>query len=321
MNAPFSRRAFLKCSLAATALRLATHLPAAAPEAPPSAEPGMDGLTTYQLGPQIWVRWNNRLLTCYRAHRSQKYPYLYPLAGPLSAESLTSETSLPYPHHRSLFFGCDRVNNGNYWQEEYDQGQILSAGPKLGKASKDSVEILDACEWQKPGGPVVMKDQRAITVTVASNRLRFVDWDIRWQAVENIKILKTNHALFSARASADITPLGGGNLVNAEGLSGEKATFGKPSAWCDFYGRRESIRGDVVEGIAILDHPKNPWSPCPWFTRDYGFMSPTPFNFIEQPWEMAAGKSITLRYRVVLHSGSPKDAGLNAIFQEWAAMK
>jgi hypothetical protein len=98
-------------------------------------------------------------------------------------------------------------------------------------------------------------------------------------------------------------------------------TFGKPSAWCDFSGRRESIRGDVVEGIAILDHPKNPWSPCPWFTRDYGFMSPTPFNFIEKPWELPTGKSVTLRYRVVLHGGSPKEAGLDAIFQEWAARK
>jgi hypothetical protein len=26
---------------------------------------------------------------------------------------------------------------------------------------------------------------------------------------------------------------------------------------------------------AILDHPKNPWNPCPWFTRDYS-QSPSP---------------------------------------------
>jgi hypothetical protein len=50
-------------------------------------------------------------------------------------------------------------------------------------------------------------------------------------------------------------------------------------------------------------------------------MSPTPFNFIEKPWELAAGKSVTLRYRVVLYGGSPKKAGLDAIFQEWAARK
>ena len=167
----FSRRAFLKHSLAGAALSLAGTLEAAAPAAAPTGTQGAaaltadpTGLSTYQLGPQIWVRWDNRLVTCYRAHRSQKYPYLYPVAGPVSGLSLTSETALPYPHHRSLFFGCDRVNGGNYWQEECDQGQILSTGPKLGVTTASSVEILDACEWQKPGGPVVMKDQRRVAL-------------------------------------------------------------------------------------------------------------------------------------------------------------
>jgi hypothetical protein len=265
------------------------------------------------------VRWNNRLLTCYRAHRSQKYPYLYPLAGPLTGLSLTAETALPFPHHRSLFFGCDRVNGGNYWQEEYEKGQILSAGPKLGRASRESVEILDACDWQKPGGPVVMKDQRKITVTVANDRLRFIDWEIQWQAVEDTTVLKTNHSLFSLRAAEDLTPKGGGHLVNAGGQTGEKGTFGKPSAWCGFYGKRETVPGGLVEGIALFDHPKNPWVPCPWFTRDYGFMSPTPFNWIDKPWALAAGESVTLRYRVVLHAGDTNEAGLAGIFQDWAA--
>lgn len=315
------RREFMKLSAVAAALPLAVNLKAATPAAKPAASPAADdgeGLTTYQLGPQLWIRWNNRLLTCYRAHRSQKYPYLYPLTGPLSGLSLTDETALPWPHHRSLFFGCDRVNGGNYWQEDYDKGQILSTGPKLGKATKDSVEILDACDWQKPGGPVVMKDQRKITVRVPNERLRFIDWEIEWQAVENIAIQKTNHSLFSIRAALDITPKGGGNLVNAEGETGEKGTYGNKSAWCGFYGRR-NVAGGVVEGIAILDHPKNPWSPCAWFTRDYGFASPTPLYFMEKPWELAAGKSVTFRYRVVLHAGDPKEAGLAAIYKEWVA--
>jgi hypothetical protein len=315
---PLSRREFVKASLAATTLPFAVRLNAAQASAPPAAMPEGKGLTTYQLGPQIWVRWNNRLLTCYRAHRSQKYPYLYPVAGPLTGLSLTSETSLPYPHHRSLFFGCDRVNGGNYWQEEFPTGQILSTGPSLGRTTPESVEILDACEWQKPGGPGVMKDARKITITVASGQVYFIDWEIRWTAVEDVKVLKTNHSLFALRAAADLTPNGGGQLLNAEGQSGEKAIFGKPSAWCDFHGPRENTSGAVVEGIAILDHPKNTWSPCPWFTRDYGFLSPTPLNFIEQPWALAAGKSVTLRYRVVAHAGDPNKAGLAGICQAWA---
>ncbi len=278
------------------------------------------GLTTYQLGPQIWVRWDNRPVTCYRAHRSQKYPYLYPLAGPVSGLSVTSETSLPYPHHRSLFFGCDRVNDGNYWQEDYDRGQILSNGPKLGATTEKSVEILDACDWQKPGGPIVMNDQRSIVITIAGPTLRFIDIGIEWRAVQDVTIAKTNHSLFSMRAAGDLTPAGGGRLVNAEGLSGEKATFGKPSAWCDFSGRRAGLPGDIVEGIALFDHPKNPWAPTPWFTRDYGFASPSPLNFQEKSWQLAAGQSVTLKYRVVIHAGDAEAAGLADIYKAWTVL-
>ena len=48
-------------------------------------------------------------------------------------------------------------------------------------------------------------------------------------------------------------------------------------------------------------------------------MSPTPFNFIEQPWTLPAGQTITLRYRVVLHAGDAKAADLAALHKSWAA--
>ncbi len=316
MQTKLPRREFLKISALASALPWASQWPAYAQ----AARPGEDtsGLTTYELGPQIWIRLNNRPLTCYRAHRSQKYPYMYPLTGPVSGLSLTDETTLPYPHHRSLFFGCDKVNGGNYWQEGYETGQILSKGPKIEKTSKSAVEITDECEWQKPGGPVIMRDRRQITIRVPNEKLRFIDWDIEWIAVENITIPNTNHSLFSMRAALDITPKGGGTLVNAQGDTGEKGTFQKKSAWCGFHGKR-SAAGGGVEGIAIMDDPSNPWGLSPWFTRDYGFASPTPFNFQEKPWKLEAGKSVKMRYRVVLHAGDPKEVGLDAIHKEWVS--
>lgn len=319
MHTRVRRRHFLKlsaltlpllpCSLKAAAAGQVSRTPLAADET---------GLTAYQLGPQIWVRYNNRPLTCYRAHRSQKYPYLYPLAGPVSGISLTDETTLPYPHHRSLFFGCDRVNGGNYWQEGFETGQILSTGPKLTKETKTEIEITDACDWKKPNGPVIIQDTRKVAITCPSERVRWIEWTIALKALVDITVQKTNHSLFSMRAALDITPKGGGNLVNAEGLRGEKATAGVKSAWCDFYGKR-SAAPDTVEGIAIFDHPKNPWAPTPWFTRDYGFASPTPLNFIEKPWTIASGESVTFRYATVLHAGDSEQADLPALFKEWAA--
>lgn len=318
------RRRFLKIAGVSALLPASGHWKAAAaapltPNASPTAPAGSDeapGLSTYELGPQIWVRWNNRLLTCYRAHSSQKYPYLFPLTGPLSGLSLTDETTMPYPHHRSLFFGCDRVNGGNYWQEGYETGQIISRGPKIQETTRDRVVIADTCDWQKPGGPVVLQDKRKIKITVPAPTLRMIEWEISIKAVENVIVQKTNHSFFSMRAALDITPKGGGNLVNAEGLSGEKATAGVKSAWCGFFGKRAAMPS-ITEGIVIFDHPKNPWAPTPWFTRDYGFASPTPLNYIEKPWTIAAEQTVNFRYAVALHSGTQTEAGIPRLYTEW----
>jgi len=322
MSEKLLRRDFLKRSMVAATVPAAAGLSAAPASAQPRPVPGADKMTVYQVEPEnqhIWVRWANSLLTSYRAHPTQKYPYLYPVIGPVSGLSLTTETSLPYPHHRSLLFACDHVNGGNYWQSNLAAGQILSDGPSIGQCTETSAEILDACQWRKPDGETICRDERKITVTVVDPRLRLLDFDIHWIAVEDLTVTKTNHSLFSIRAAGDITPWGGGMLINSEGQIGEKATFGQAAAWCGYHGVRTAIPGEIVEGIAIFDHPENPWSPCPWFTRDYGFISPTPMNFLEKPWQLPAGESVKLRYRVVLHAGDHKDADLDGLHKAWAS--
>jgi len=163
-----------------------------------------------------------------------------------------------------------------------------------------------------------MQDERKLTITAPSDNLRVIEWVITLKPVEAITVQKTNHSLFSMRAALDITPKSGGNLVNAEGITGEKNTAGVKSAWCGFYGPRAALP-HITEGIAIFDHPQNPWAPTPWFTRDYGFASPTPLNFIEKPWTIPAGDRVTFRYAVVMHAGDPAAANLAGLYKTWAA--
>jgi hypothetical protein len=77
----------------------------------------------------VEVTVGGKLFTRYKFDASLKYPYFWPVCGPVSNKSVTTETSEPYPHHHSLFFGCDRVNGGNYWQDVNERGQIVSQGP------------------------------------------------------------------------------------------------------------------------------------------------------------------------------------------------
>lgn len=319
MRRRYSRRGFLRFSAAGVITTImgvkGSRFCGASLTEAPIKEDTAEGLTAYQDGPQIWVRWENHVLTSYRAHPSQKYPYFYPVSGPVTGLSLTTETSLPWPHHRSLLFGCDRVNGANYWQGPVNAGQIVSQEPTLGTVAPEAVEILDTCIWAVPGQPPVMRDTRRFVVRITEAGMWFLDAEITWHAEQDVTIEKTNHSLFALRAAPDIAPNGGGFLRNAEGQEGEKATFGQPSAWCAFWGPR---RGQgPVEGIALFDHPKNPWAPTPWFTRDYGFISPTPFQFQTQPWRLPKGQSVTLRYRVIAFAGTPDEAQLAEQYAAW----
>ncbi len=263
---------------------------------------------------KVTVTVGGKPFTCYKFAASQKYPYFWPVNGPASGKSITTETSQPYPHHHSLFFGCDRVNGGNYWQEGNERGQIVSQGPKLIEASGDRVVFTDKCLWRQPGKEPIILDLRRIVITAPSESLRIIDFEIRLKPLTDIRILKSNHALFSARLVPELSVKSGGTLVNAEGKTGEKETWGVPSPWCDYSGTRDSI----TEGIAILQHPHNRWFPAKWFTRDYGFFSPTPMNWLKDGrLEMAKGEMLTLRYRVVVHTGNAKAAGIKRIFKRY----
>jgi hypothetical protein len=263
---------------------------------------------------QIAVSIDGKLFTCYKFSDSQKYPYFWPVNGPLSGKSITTETSQPYPHHHSLFFGCDRINGGNYWQDDNERGQILSQGPKIIEASGERVVLTDKCLWEQPGKEPVIEDERRITICAPSEKLRFIDFKITVTPLVDIEILKTNHSLFSARVVPELSVKCGGTIINAHGDTKEKGTFGVASPWCDYFGTRDGL----VEGIAILQNPKNRWYPSKWFTRDYGFFSPTPMNWLEGgKLNLAKGEKLTLEYRVIVHAGNSKTADIIGLFNQY----
>jgi len=263
---------------------------------------------------QVVVTVGGKVFTCYKFAASQKYPYFWPVNGPASGKSVTTESSQPYPHHHSLFFGCDRVNGGNYWQESNERGQIVSKGPKIIEASGGRVVFNDECFWQQPGKEPVIHDLRRVVITAPSKDIRFIDFEISLEPLVDVSILETNHSLFSARVVPELSVNSSGTLINAEGRTGERGTWGVASPWCDYTGTRDG----VTEGIAILQHPRNRWFPARWFTRDYGFFSPTPMFWPEGGrTELPKGQILTLRYRVVVHTGDAKKAGIKQIFMQY----
>ena len=272
-------------------------------------------ITAEKVGSKINVTINGKFFTSYIFSDDEKYPFFYPVNGPVSGGSVTSMRNAVYPHHTSLFFGCDMVNGGNYWQEGLERGRIISVNAQIEKQGGDSAVITDECIWSRPGALSPVKDTRRYIITAPSESFFQIDVEIKMEMLMDVVIKKTNHSLFSARMAADLAVTNGGTMINAEGLKSEKDTFGKGSAWIDFYGKR----GNTVEGLAILQHPSNPWYPSPWFTRDYGFMSPTPMYWPQNGTDtsMKKGTVLVLRYRVLVHSGTHTDADIAGQFNNY----
>ena len=199
---------------------------------------GAAELTARLDGKKLLIEVDGKLFTAYCFDAGQKYPYFYPVNGPLTGETVTTETSEPYPHHHSLFFGCDRVNGGNYWQDKNETGQIFSRGPEIIQAKGDKVVFRDRGDWKRPGAEQPIEDERLVTVTVPAPDRRVIDFEITLKPLMDIKIEKTNHSLFSARMVPALSAKEGGTLVNANGDKAEAGTFGKAAAWCDYYGTR-----------------------------------------------------------------------------------
>lgn len=265
-------------------------------------------------GDQVAVNVDGKFFTGYKFAGTQKYPYFWPVNGPASGESITTETSEPYPHHHSLFFGCDKVNGGNYWQDVNARGQIVSQGPKIVTAKGKRVVFTDKCLWRQPGSEPIISDTRRIVITAPGDDERLIDFEITLKPLVDIEILKTNHALFSARVVPELSVKSGGTLINAEGKTTEKGTFGVNSPWCDYSGTRDG----VTEGIAILQNPANRWFPSKWFTRDYGFFSPTPMYWLDGGrLELAKGKTLKLKYRVVVHAGDVEQSQIAGKFEQY----
>ena len=287
-----------------------------------TAVPAAETLRAFQSDSAVDIWVGEQFFTSYRYNTGEKLPYFFPVNGP-SGVSVTSVRNPQYPHHASLWFGCDRVNGGNYWQNDMDSGRIITESLVLEGAKRGTsadlpnmagaeVVISQTCVWRRPGAPEPFRDIRRYVLTAPSPSLRIVDVAITLEALIDVEIEKTNHSFFSLRANPDFAVGAGGTMANAEGIKGEKETFGKGSPWMAFYGKEE--------GIALFQHPANPWYPAPWFTRDYGFLSPTPMYWPQdgKSTKLKQGERLVLRYRTVVFSGDPESAKLGDLFEAYA---
>lgn len=294
---------------------------------------------------RVRVEVEGRLLTEY-IHQGAYRPYCYPV---LAADGTALTRNFPmqrvpgededHPHHRSLWFAHSDVNGVDFW----NQDNVGSPRPKGRIVHEALLETADGPvgllrvrnRWVAPDGRVFCTDETTLRFG-ASGDDRFIDFEVTLRAPADAPVhfnddkdgllgLRLATWLHQPRPPNSRRRFTGGEgrLVTARG-DRDGGAWGKRGEWADY----SAVREGRTYGVAIFDHPQNLRHPTWWHARDYGLFAANPFG--QQDFEpgkarenaglhvLPPGGSLTLRYRILLHTGDPQAARLAERFAEYA---
>jgi hypothetical protein len=130
---------------------------------------------------------------------------------------------------------------------------------------------------------------------------------IQADAGDPIKLGDTEEGSLGIRFADEFREDRGAVLTNSDRLTGSRNIWGKRAQWVDY---STELKGEKA-GVLTIDHASNPKHPTFWHARNYGLNAANPFgehDFMRDKSRdgsvtIPAGKSLTFRYRVVIHRG------------------
>jgi len=278
----------------------------------------------HEPGRAVSLRAGEKTLWSYHFAAGEGFPYFHPVATP-DGTCLTALAPADHPWHRAVWFSWKYLNGVNYWdwggkrvavpdgRTRRTGEEIVELGPKRASVTFD-LQYASADE-------VVLTERRRVTVEQPrADGSYALDWHLTFTAPDKDVLLE--------RTPPDEKPWGGyGGLsyratgamrqfrvIDSEGRRGAEA-HGKPARCMDFSGLVGPA--GTPAGVAMFDHPDNPRHPSPWYVsvKGMGYFNPA-FLFAE-PYTLPAGKSLTLRYRLLVHPGAGDAARLRKKYESF----
>lgn len=279
-------------------------------------------------------------------------PYMSPLRTPqgtIITRGFPMRTDIPgerhdHPHHRALFFAHGNINGIDFWGEAPPTKASQTAGGvyyptngelptgrtvfrKLDEVKSDGQTGTLKAEFDLvgPDGKAVGSETQEYSFS-GDETERVIDCTIALMADKAgpLKMGDTKEGTFAIRVVNGLTQPGL-KMTNSEGKVGEAEIWGKRANWVDYSGE---VDGESL-GIAIFDNPANIKHPTYWHARDYGLFAVNPFgehDFYKDPKRdgsvtIPIGKSLTLRYRVLIHHGDAAGAKIAEAYRDYAGGK
>lgn len=267
-------------------------------------------------------------------------PAVWPIVGPGGIEMTRSwplgvrkpNEKVDHPHHESLWFSHGGVNGHDFWHNRGDDPkrprivhqEFLRQGTTAGGAA-----VIETRNDWTADGETVLEDRRNLVFGVLDGEAgspRYLDFTIRLVASSgDATFTDTKEGTFGVRipGAMKLDAGLGGRAFNSNGEQGEDA-WGRVASWVAYDGPLLVADGgqpNPTGGIAILYHPDSGRPECRWHVRSYGLFAANPFGVVDfpeggdtpRPFELAAGKTLTLRFRVVFY----EDRSQADTIQQW----
>lgn len=306
---------------------------------------------------KIDVLIDGKLITSYFWPENVYKPVLWPVYA-ISGTEITRGFPLnpragerdDHIHQVGIWLNYGNVNGFDFWgngstgKRAENGGEIKHLGIDKMKAGKGEGVLAVSAVWLDPLGKEMMEEKteyhfivakggyiidRMTSLTATGGVINMKDTkegmfairvarQLELPSKENVQLLDATLKPGTEKASENkgVT----GNYLSSEGITGE-AVWSTRARWMQLAGMIGSEKISVI----ICDHPKNPGYPTYWHARGYGLFSANPLGASDftqgkqvMNFSIAAGKTTTFRYRVVIQSGSlPSPEEINLLADEF----
>jgi len=284
-----------------------------------------DGASLALIGP-AGVLWR------FRYDPALDVPYIHPLN---SRDGRTLSWDRPPDHlwHHGLWFSWKFIDRVNYWEMEAKTGRPAGrtswANVRVETRTDHSARIRMDLAYRPAGEetPVLM-EKRTIEISAPDAAgVYAVDWSGEFVAVRPVVLDRT--PLPGEAGGQTYGGYAGLSLRLAGTLTGRRpmTSDGPVVQMLDDRYRGRHVGLDYsgliegrIEGVAILDHARNPRTPTPWYVIRSAEMSFfTPGLLCYGPLTLTPGQPLTLRYRVMVHPGRWDETRLRTEYARFSA--
>jgi hypothetical protein len=238
---------------------------------------------------------------------------------------LSVEAPADHPWHHALWFTIKFVNEENFWEEYGEFGTLRAT--RVETVDDDTVRA--ELDWIAPDGASVrLREVRATRTTTVDADTYAIDWTEALTVPVATVLDRTpfttwgGYGGLTLRGAPDWTD----TVITLDDGVARERTLGERSRWLTIEGRARDARAgpERSAGVALLDHPDNPRHTTPWYastradTYGEGWANFVNAAFLwDEPLALAAGETLELRYRVLVHDGGWDRERVDHEYEQW----